>query len=220
MTTWKLTTQYKKSAVERSIWTKDGKNIVQEQGFRWGTFHCQSDEQPNIDLKNPDGYEVGGDYDWELASLDDGCWLEWDWPADMTEEEQDKIMAAWEEDFYDGMEALGWSNDDTEYVFYGPLCLENEDTGETFEGEPSNPVQQLDPEASTPLQAVVELQEQEPPLTEWFPADVTPVHEGRYQVSDGKNPGWPFPTYSDWDGNKWSDDSITQWRGLAEDPGK
>ena len=137
MATWKLTTQYKKSAVERSIWTKDGKNIVQEQGYRWGTFYCQSDEQPDIDLKNPDGYEVGGDYDWELGSLDDGCWLEWDWPADMTEEEQDKIMAAWEEDFYEGIEALGWSNDDTEYVFYGPLCLENEDTGETFEGEPT-----------------------------------------------------------------------------------
>jgi len=54
----------------------------------------------------------------------------------MTEEDQDKIMAAWEEDFYDGLEALGWSNDDTEYVFYGPLQLENETTGEVFQGEP------------------------------------------------------------------------------------
>jgi hypothetical protein len=42
----------------------------------------------------------------------------------MTEEEQQAIEAAWEEDFYDGMEALGWSNDDTEYWFYGELELE------------------------------------------------------------------------------------------------
>jgi len=136
MSTWILTTQHKKNAIERSIWTKDGEKIIQEQGFRWGKFYCESDEKPDVDLKNPDGYEIGGDYDWELDSLDDGCWLEWDWPADMSEEDQDKIMAAWNEDFYDGMEALGWSNDDTEYHFHGPLQLENGETGEVFQGEP------------------------------------------------------------------------------------
>jgi len=135
MATWVLTTQHKKNAIERSIWYKDGKKIVQEQGFRWGKFYCESDEKPDVDLKNPDGYEISG-YDWEMDSMDDGCWLEWEWPEDMTEEEQDKIMDAWGDDFYDGMEALGWSNDDTEYVFYGPLQLENEQTGEVFQGEP------------------------------------------------------------------------------------
>ena len=220
MATWKLTTQYKKSAVERSFWYKDGQKIVREEGYRWGTFHCQSDEQPDIDLKNPDGYEVSGEYDWELGSLDDGCWADWEFPDDMSEEDQQKIEAAWDENWYEGMEELGWSNDDTEYWFHGPLCLENEDTGETFEGEPSNPVQQLDPEASIPLQAVVELQEQEPLLTEWFSADVEPVRQGSYQIKDSKLPGWPFPTYATWDGQKWSDDSITQWRGLAENPDK
>ena len=135
MSTWILTTQHKKNAIERSIWTKDDQKIIQEQGFRWGKFYCESDERPDIDLGNPDGYELA-DYDWEMDSMDDGCWLEWDWPADMTEEEQDKIMDAWNEDFYDGMEALGWSNDDTEYHFHGPLQLENEATGEVFQGEP------------------------------------------------------------------------------------
>ena len=59
MATWILTTQHKKNAIERSIWTKDGKNIIQEQGFRWGKFYCESDEKPDVDLKNPDGYEIG-----------------------------------------------------------------------------------------------------------------------------------------------------------------
>jgi hypothetical protein len=42
----------------------------------------------------------------------------------MTEEQQDEIMDAWNEDFSDGLENLGWSNDDTEYWFYGELELE------------------------------------------------------------------------------------------------
>ena len=46
------------------------------------------------------------------------------------------------------------------------------------------------------------------------------MREGTYQVNDDKNPTWPFPTYATWDGQKWSDTSIAQWRGLAEDPGK
>jgi len=134
MATWKLSTQHKKNAVEKQIWTKDGKTVIREEGYRWGTFYCESDEQPDIDLKNPDGYELFG-YDWELESLDDGCWIDWDWPADMSEEEQNQIMDAWSDDYYEGMEALGWSNDDTEYHFYGPLQLENENTGEIFQGE-------------------------------------------------------------------------------------
>ena len=136
MATWILTTQHKKNAIERSIWTKDGEKIVQEQGFRWGKFYCESDEKPDVDLKNPDGYEIGGDYDWELESLDDGCWADWEFPDDMNDEDRKAIEAAWDEDFYDGVESLGWSNDDTEYHFHGPLRLENEDTGEVFEGEP------------------------------------------------------------------------------------
>ena len=135
MAVWELSTEYKKNAIEVQLWYKDGVTIKKIEGYRWGTFYCESDERPDIDLRNPDGYELA-DYDWEMDSMDDGCWLEWDWPADMTEEEQDKIMDAWNEDFYDGMEALGWSNDDTEYHFHGPLQLENGETGEVFQGEP------------------------------------------------------------------------------------
>jgi hypothetical protein len=125
MATWALTTKTKKNAVEKQFWYKDGRVIIREEGYRWGKFYCESDERPDVDLANPDGYELGdSEYDWELDMLDDGCWADWTYPDDMTEEEQQAIEAAWEEDFYDGMEALGWSNDDTEYWFYGELELE------------------------------------------------------------------------------------------------
>jgi hypothetical protein len=208
MTTWTLSTEYKKNAIEVQLWYKDGITIKKFEGYRWGTFYCESDERPDIDLRNPDGYELA-DYDWELDSLDDGCWSEWEYPDSVTEEERTKIETAWDTDWYEGLEALGWSNDDTEYHFQGPLKLVNNDTGEEFSVLDEN--FNIIPE---------EPEEISPAVTDWFPPNVVPVREGRYEVSNNKNLGWPFPTYADWDGDKWSDASIAAWRGLAADPNK
>jgi hypothetical protein len=212
MAVWELSTEYKKNAIEVQLWYKDGVTIKRIEGYRWGTFYCESDERPDIDLRNEgDGYELA-DYDWELDSLDDGCWADWEFPDSMSEEERTKIEEAWDNEWYEGMEALGWSNDDTEYWMQGPLKLVNKDTGEEFS------VLDVDGNIRPKQDEVAALEE--PALTNWFPSDVNPVHEGRYQVNDSKNPGWPFPTYAEWDGKKWSEDSIAQWRGLAEDPNK
>lgn len=136
MATWKLTNYHKKNAVERQFWTKDGITVSKDEGFRWGVWTCESDERPDIDLANPEGMEVlFGDYDWEMQEMIDGCWLEWTFPDDMPEQEQERIQALWDEDWYDGMEGDGWSNDDTEQWIYGPLELINEDTGESWNGE-------------------------------------------------------------------------------------
>jgi hypothetical protein len=212
MAVWELSTEYKKNAIEVQLWYKDGVAIKRVEGYRWGTFSCESDERPDIDLRNEgDGYELA-DYDWELDSLDDGCWADWEYPTDFPVEERIKIEEAWDNEWYDGMEALGWSNDDTEYWFQGPLKLVNRDTGEEFSvlDENFNIIPEPEPQVVN----------DDPPLTNWFPSDVAPVREGRYQVNDDKNPTWPFPTYAIWDGQKWSDTSIAQWRGLAEDPSK
>ena len=212
MAVWQLSTEYKKNAIEVQLWYKDGVAIKRVEGYRWGSFSCESDERPDIDLRNEgDGYELA-DYDWELGSLDDGCWADWEYPTDFPIEERIKIEEAWDNDWYDGMEALGWSNDDTEYWFQGPLKLVNQDTGEEFSV--------LDENFNIILEPEPQVVNDDPPLTNWFPSDVAPVREGRYQVNDDKNPTWPFPTYATWDGQKWSDTSIAQWRGLAEDPDK
>ncbi len=135
MATWELSTLYKKSAIEKQYWYKDGKTIIRYEGYRWGTFYCESDEMPEVDLENPDEYVLGdSDYDWELDMLDDGSWAEWEYYDGITEEEQEEIEAAWDEDHFEGLEALGWSNDDTDYIFQGPLMLKNVDTGEEFKG--------------------------------------------------------------------------------------
>ena len=138
MATWTLKTQHKKNAVEKQHWYKDGKEIIRQEGYRWGTFYCESDEQPDIDLVNDDGYEIGQDeYEWELEELDDGCWADWEWPEDMPEEEQDEIMDAWNENYFEGLEELGWSCDDTDYILLGPLELLDEDGNVVAQGDVS-----------------------------------------------------------------------------------
>jgi hypothetical protein len=138
MAIWKLTNLHKKNAVERQFWTKDGVTVIKEEGFRWGTWSCESDERPNVDLDNPDGWEqFSQDDEWEMEIMDDGCWQEWTFPDDMDEEEQERIQELWNEDSFEGLEGDGWSNDETEYWIYGPLRLTNEETGEEFEGNDS-----------------------------------------------------------------------------------
>lgn len=136
MAIWTLKTLHKKSAIEKQFWCKNGKVIIREEGYRWGEFYCESDDQPEIDLKNPDDYTLSEtDYDWELTSLDDGCWADWTFPDDMTEEEQEEIENAWNEDYFEGLEELGWSCDDTEYILQGPLELSDEEGNVVASGE-------------------------------------------------------------------------------------
>jgi hypothetical protein len=140
MAIWKLSTYYKKSAIERQIWVKDDKVIIREEGYRWGTFYVESDERPLTDeeLINEHGYELGcidNDECWELEELMDGCWADTEAGRNCTEEDLEAFNEAWEESSFEGVEELGWSNDDTEFEFQGPLVLTNEDTGEEFNGE-------------------------------------------------------------------------------------
>ena len=225
MATWKLSPQYKKSAVEKMFFYNGSKAIVVEQGWRWGTFTVESDERPLTDLElvNEDGYELGcidNDESWELYEMTDGCWLDIDALRNATEEDVTAFEQAWEEDGYDGVEELGWSNDDTEYYYLGPLELTNEDTGQVFLGDT------VETQAQTEQQLMAELDEliasmpdpDEPAVTDWFRITVDPAHVGSYQITGNKYPNWPFPQHATWDGKSWSNLDIVSWRGLANKP--
>ena len=127
MATWKLSNLEKKSCIEQEFWRHpDYKQpIVKEVGWRWGTFYCESDEKPDIDLANPDGFSVyDSEYDWQLDSMDDGCWEDITYPDDMPEEEQERLQELWDEDSYSAWEEAGLYNDDTEVTLTGELSLE------------------------------------------------------------------------------------------------
>jgi len=237
MATWKLSPQYKKSAVEKMFFYKDGKVITMEQGFRWATFSVESDERPLTDdeLKNEDGYELGcidNDESWEMWDMIDGCWMEIEAGNDKTTStDVEEFEAAWEEDSYEAVESLGWSQDDTEYYYYGPLELTNEDTGEVFKGEPDEPTSEVDimeMEGATKAEITPELQDffqealgnkvkETPETTEWYPVSINPAREGTYEImSSTAANAWPFPTMATWNGETWSA-VVAQWRGLTKE---
>jgi hypothetical protein len=236
MTTWKLSPQYKKSAVEKMFFYKDGKCITIEQGFRWATFSVESDGRPLTDeeLVNESGYELGSienDESWEMWDMTDGCWLDIEAGyGDTTEEDVAEFTAAWERDSYEGVEAIGWSQDDTEYYYYGPLELTNEDTGEVFRGEPVEPQEkteeqlraELDELIATMPEVPAEPKEENPGVTDWFPKTINPVRTGTYEViNEGSPASWPFPysvSTAEWNGLTWNS-TIENWRGLDKDPG-
>jgi hypothetical protein len=125
--TWVLTTTEKKSVEEYEFWTKDDVTIKRINGFRWGTVYCDDEDKPEIDLDNPDGISVFDcGYDFELDSLDDGWYCDWEFPDDMSEEERQAIIDGWDEDSYDYMESNGWYNSETETWFFGQLSLEEQ----------------------------------------------------------------------------------------------
>jgi hypothetical protein len=52
--------------------------------------------------------------------------------------------------------------------------------------------------------------------TDWFPADINPVHLGFYEVNMDT---WPWPAMVNWTGEKWdSDIEVKTWRGLKDKP--
>lgn len=136
MTTWKISNKEKKSCEEREIWTKDDQTIVRITGFRWGKFTIETnDDNPpeGITEGNPDGidmYSYSGDNaedGAELDMMDDGWYADWEFPEDMDEEEQQRIMDGWDEDSWDFLEGEGWCLDETEAWLYGPLDIERAD---------------------------------------------------------------------------------------------
>ena len=230
MATWKLSPQYKKSAVEKMFFFKDGKIIIMEQGFRWATFSVESDERPLTDaeLKNDDYYElscIDNDESWEMQDMTDGCWMDVTAGNDKTtDEDLAAFNDAWEADWYSGVEAIGWSQDECEYYFYGPLELTNEDTGEVFQGEPQGePTVQDSPELSfeEKLEIIQEIEEEKSLITEWYPASINPVRIGTYQVLETElEEKWPFVSNvkpAVWDGKKWDNKNVVKWRGLTEE---
>lgn len=248
MATWNLSPQYKKSAVEKMFFYNEGKVIIMLQGYRWANFTVESDERPLTDeeLVNKDGYElasIDNDESWEMVDMNDGCWCDIGAGNDKTtDEDVEAFEAAWEEDSYEGVEALGWSQDDCEYYYHGPLELTNEDTGQVFLGEavdeaPVAPdltfeekvelVKEMEAEVRAEQAAGAKwpfsppsVVEEEPEMTDWFPVDTKPAYKGFYEVLTKESTNWPFPDKAEWTGKKWdfSGQTVQQWRGLANKP--
>jgi hypothetical protein len=138
MAKWNLAPKYKKSIQEVEFWTKDGKVIQYTVWWRGGNviLNTPTDEAPEIDLANADddGLDVyslaDGEniLDVEMDSFYDGDSTEWIAVSpDVTEAELQEVIDAWEEEWSEGVENLGWELDDNEVYFHGELEIEKVD---------------------------------------------------------------------------------------------
>ena len=133
MAVWSVKPEWKKSIIERQIWTKEGVAgyIGIETGWRWGEFHVTTEDDTPPDLvAGVDIYNC--DYECELVSLDDGCWEESD--IDVQDEElRNELETFLEDNSVHDLEELGWYCDDTEMIIDCDLIIENIDTGEVVD---------------------------------------------------------------------------------------
>ena len=109
MALWKVTPTWKKSIIERQIWTKDGEYIVNELCWRWGSFtiYTEGDEPPEID---EDTDLLVLTEDWET---DDCCSEEIDYD-DLCEETDEQIREFLDENSVYELEDIGWEMESCE----------------------------------------------------------------------------------------------------------
>lgn len=238
MAKWLVRTAEPKSVAEREIWTHPVMGtIVRETLFRWGAYwvYTEDEDPPEFDREEVPGGDGVADsidmhfcgYDTQLVSLDDGCYLNITWPAEMSEQDRQHLEDVWEQDGYDGWETEGWQNDDNEVWFWGELDIERVEASDQDDEDDD------DEDASTSafaalLGAVASAATEEPipdDRTPWFPADVHPVRHGRYEVEALHKAVWPNPPVNDamWAGSGWVDETgatieIKCWRGLNHPP--
>jgi hypothetical protein len=127
MTTYKVSTEHKKSITEKNFYTKDGQTICYSIGWRWG--YVRYEEKPDLSNYNPETdeieiYELGDVVD---HLYNDGCWADWEFPDDMDEEERERIQEIYEEEYDEGLENEGWTLDECEVWLSGPLLVEEEE---------------------------------------------------------------------------------------------
>jgi hypothetical protein len=124
MAVWSVKPNWKKSIIERQIWTKEdvAGYISHEIGWRWGEFTITTDDDnpPEIE-EGVDIYSCG--YDAELVELTDGCWEESD--VDVQDEElRNELETFLEENSVFDLEELGWDLEDTEMIINCEMTIE------------------------------------------------------------------------------------------------
>jgi hypothetical protein len=128
MATWKIEPSYKKSVVERIHYYKGDKEIVEETGWRWGEFTCETeDDNPPVLEEGVDLYAC--DYDIQMEYCDDGCWTEYEFNG-FTEEEQEEMEQWLEENSIFDLEGEGWICSDTEMIMSCEPSIEKIADGE------------------------------------------------------------------------------------------
>jgi len=119
MANWILNTG-RKDLTEQQVFTKGDSTIKYSTGWRSGTWFVTTsdDNEPDFEADENGMVELGwaNGSNIEECSFEesfDGCWDEWEFSDDISEEERERIMEGWEEDAYEFLYQEDWMEDDT-----------------------------------------------------------------------------------------------------------
>jgi hypothetical protein len=115
---YRIEPEYKKSALERQIFSKDGKRIICDIWWRWATFECVADEPPVI-TEDDELYTLLDDLEFIESSDGDE---EHDYEG-FTDDEIEEMDAFLEENSIYDLEEEGWSFEDTEWYIKSPVLI-------------------------------------------------------------------------------------------------
>ena len=140
MTWWTLRNQHINRAELIDEFYKDGKTLYLHQPYAWGAINIETedDRQPEVDLKNLDGFNIlEFDCDnWEGGDYEDEDEIAFMSPEGLSEEEIDELTNAYRDNWISGITDLGWTDlGEQQWLLYGPLQLEDEDGNIVARGE-------------------------------------------------------------------------------------
>lgn len=118
----KYSTVNENSAVERIDFYKDNKKITLVNRFdTYAVYVEEDDDDFDMDLYDPDEGAI-----MSFVSEDEGERTEFDVEGDISDEEKEEIISAFQDMYESGVENLGWEWSDRELWFYGPINREEE----------------------------------------------------------------------------------------------
>lgn len=132
MSKYTLEPIWKKSVMDIESWYHPEKKVwfEKENGWRWGSATFESEEFPDIDLKNAHCINVTEDLEDPDLDYDDGCWGTYNFAEELNEEQQLEI----EEMDFDALEEAGWVLKYVDTYYTGPLKLTDEN-GKEWRGD-------------------------------------------------------------------------------------
>lgn len=128
MSIWRIEPKDQNKVTELQTWYKGYNKLTRKKQFAYCSFLSDNPEEPAMNLNNSLGIELtqGTPYNWSLEQLTErsgGPWITWEFPPEMSREEQDRITQLIDQDMYQGLESDGWTYSAAEYWVYGALIL-------------------------------------------------------------------------------------------------
>lgn len=209
MANWTVSNYYKKCVEEHEKFYKGNKHIIRKTGWRFGRWNVTTtDDNPpkfdwspdndplyaTVDINNCTGPNIE---EIEFLETWDGCWEDYEFDDDTSEEEQEAIMNIIEEEGFWELENQGWYPEDCQCYIVGPIQVDDE-SGNTVKiicsDEEGNTIDYKEVELDSDEEITFEELSEINPESEQDVIDSMPAWPFPEPKEQTPLPAWPFPT--------------------------